>query len=301
MPNDDNAQQQYESATDKPRLYDVVAIAARSYSNQPHAVRGLPQICKAYKNSTHIRETRHQKTGLNSDQFEKLMHHYDNDPANNFARIWVNDEDVDREIEDWRKNRPALLGMALEEEGMDSFRDRMKADMQIESVFLAMECMFDGYVPDPADKHYQLWKEFYKNKASAIEEIIDEQYSQEVVCEVDEESIMYNERIYDQYNKRIANHRKSVTEFDNRLLLAENNMRRQVWVSAAAARATRRTPIRARRASAGHGATAKAGDDGDGGDDGEPHRPRPTARVPAPQLYLLNNLTTHPLIAGGAQ
>ena len=63
---------------------------------------------------------------------------------------------------------------------------------------------------------------------------------------------------------------------------------------------THRAPARTRRAHAGHGATAKAGDDGDGGDggDGEPPRPR-TSNPPTPPLH--HSLTTHSLIAGGAQ
>ncbi len=63
---------------------------------------------------------------------------------------------------------------------------------------------------------------------------------------------------------------------------------------------THRAPARTRRAHAGHGATAKSGDDGDGdGGDGEPPRPRTSN---APTLPLHHSLTTHSLIfAGGAQ
>lgn len=49
--------------------------------------------------------------------------------------------------------------------------------------------------------------------------------------------------------------------------------------AAVAVRASHRTPHRARRTSAGHGAASKAGDDGDGGD-GEPPRPRSRLSFP---------------------
>ncbi|MHB8250672.1 hypothetical protein [Acidithiobacillus sp.] len=63
---------------------------------------------------------------------------------------------------------------------------------------------------------------------------------------------------------------------------------------------THRTPHRARRVSAGHGASAKSGDDGDGDGDGEPPRPR-SAQTPTPPLHILNSLTHSLIFVGGAQ
>ena len=53
----------------------------------------------------------------------------------------------------------------------------------------------------------------------------------------------------------------------------------------------------AKRMASTHGSAIKSGDDGDGDGDGEPPRPQSST----PQLYLLNSLASHSLIAGGAQ
>ena len=66
----------------------------------------------------------------------------------------------------------------------------------------------------------------------------------------------------------------------------------------ATAGANARAPHRTRRASAGHGAAIKPGDDGDGGD-GEPPRHR-SFHTPTPQLYLINSLTHSLISVGGA-
>ena len=346
MRNDDDAQQQYGAT--KPRMCDVLDDAARKYYTKTHVDRGLPQICEVTSNSPGL-DLSILETSTSTGQIVDFLSDFDNDPENNDARLSVTDADVTKHIQYLRNANPELVASQIEQEGEDLYRQHIKHELQTRSIRIALENRFGGYDPEPADKHYQLWKEYCLLVASAsagmieeiieeqciemlvasapagmieeiideqciemlvasapagmIEEIIDEQCIEKLVCEVDDESISQNERAYDWYTDRIENHRKlhkkSIDELHGRLLLAEKNMRQQVWASTAAARTTtRRPPIRARRAHAGHGATAKSGDDGDGdGGDGEPPRPR-SARSPTPPLH---HSLTHSLIAGGAQ
>jgi hypothetical protein len=64
---------------------------------------------------------------------------------------------------------------------------------------------------------------------------------------------------------------------------------------------THRTPHRARRASPGHGASAKSGDDGDGDGDGDGEPPRPRFHHQIPASTLRYSLTHSQIFVGGAQ
>jgi hypothetical protein len=195
------------------------------------------------------------------------------------------------------------FGSSFQQQDDDSFWSTWKTNLESLSAELCMNMMFGEYDPDPTDPHYALWKEYRRSVADDVESMIDDQCCEQLACEVDEDSILHNKCVYKRYWAKIAAHRNDNKELEDRLLLAEKTRRAQ-QKSTAAMRwmAGHRAPARTRRAHAGHGASAKSGDDGDGGDgDGEPPRPQLTARVPAPPLHLFNSLTTHSLIAGGAQ
>ena len=284
--------------TMKLRLYDVLASAAQSGSAD-HPNKDLPQICEVTTTFHDYWYNPGWETNITETQVKSFVSDFDNDKENTFARISVTDADVDRRIQRLRESNPGWVASCIEEAGAGSFFKTIKLDLQVTSIMIAMENRFDGYEPDPTDPHYSLWKEYYRLMANGVENIIDDQCCEELMCGTDDVSVLYNERVYNRYEAKIVDHRKVNRELHGRLLLAEKNMRQQVWASTVAARATRRPTIRARRVSAGHGATAKSGDDGDGGD-GEPPRPR-SFHTPTPQLYLPNSLATHSLIAGGAQ
>ena len=298
MPIGADEQQQYECTTDTDDV-DAIADAARSYSAKPHRDRGLPQIYKVASNSeiSFLPQISFSETSITSTQLEAFAHDIDNDPENTSYRIWVNEADVDSHIRDLWEENPGLVARQIEEEGWDSFRQRIQHQLQCQSFMIALEQQYGCYEPDPTDPHYPLWKGYWRLKSLEIEEIMADRCCEDLVCEVDEESILHNERVYDRYNAKIAEHKQYHKEFQDRLLLAEKTVHAQQKRAAMRLMAGRRAPARARRAHAGHGASAKSGDDGDGGD-GEPPRPRPTAHVPAPLLHSL----THSLIfAGGAQ
>ncbi|OCB03088.1 hypothetical protein BBC27_09570 [Acidithiobacillus ferrivorans] len=292
MPIDDNAQQQYGYVT-KPRMCNVVDEAARKYYTKTQVDQGLPQICEvsSYNHSLDLAIT---ETSISPGEIVDFLSDFDNDPENNEARLSVTDADVTKHIQYLRNANPEKVAWQIEQEGEDLFLQGIKHKLQTDSIWIALNNRFEGYDPNPADKHYQLWKEYYRAVMSAYacmtEEVIEEQCANKIVGDGD---AWYTDRI----EKHRKLHKKSIGEFHSRLLLAEKNMLQQAQIGARATRTTARAaPHRARRAHAGHGATAKAGDDGDG--DGEPPRPQ-SLRTPTPPLRL--SLATHSLIAGGAQ
>ena len=335
MPIDDDVQQYFEET--KPSLSEIIRAAAERHSTKPHAARDLPQICTVASGSSWL-PTLSRETNLTPADVEAFLADYDNDPDNAYARLYVTDKDVTLYVfktmiqgvarfgfdqspheimEAWidkygpqdgpaafRRTLKSIVddafGSSLQQQDDDSFWSGWKTNLESLSAELAMNDMFNGLEPDPTDPHYALWKEYRRSVADDIESMIDGQCCEQLVCEVDEDSTLHNKCVHNRYEAKIAAHRKDNKELEDRLLLAEKTMRAQ-QKSTAAMRlmAGHRAPARTRRAHAGHGATAKSGDDGDGdGGDGETPRPR-TANSPTPPLH--HNLTTHPLIAGGAQ
>jgi len=286
-------QQQYPA---KPRIYDVLANAAQNYSTKRHADRGLPQICEVGDDDIYDLPVVATETNITPGQVEEFVFDYDNDPENTFARVWVTDADVTRHLQRQQDSNPELFAWAIELEGEDEYRQRLKSQLQILSIKIAMENMFGGYEPDPTDKHYQLWKEHHRLTFLAVEDIRDEACADQLLSEDDDDAISFNTKIIEQYEALKGRDRKFESKLQARLSMAEIAARRAS--TATMIRASHRPPHRARRATAGHGAATKAGDDGDGGDGGEPPRPQ-SFRSPTPSLHhsLAHSLTT----AGGAQ
>ncbi|WP_428946896.1 hypothetical protein ACQUQQ_08750 [Acidithiobacillus ferrooxidans] len=295
MPIGDDEQQQ-DSFASEPRLCDVITLGIQKYSDMPHVDRGLPQIYIDMPNYKYFPLSITRKTNATPEQLTGLLSSWDNNLKNTYARAYVTDEDVIRHVQGMA---PFWVDQCKKEEGEEAFRRSIKLNLQICSAVIVMAIKFQDCEPDPTDEHYPLWKEYHRLISLEIEEMIDDQCCEELSCEDDDESILYNNRIYDRYNDRIAEHRKSNEALNNKLLAAEKNIRQQAKarVSTAAARATRATTRTGRASSGQHGSSHKSGDDGDGDGDGEPPRHR-TSNPPTPPLH---HSLTHSLNAGGAQ
>ncbi len=275
-------------------IYDVIVEATKLFSAKKHKDRGLPQICEAATNKFEILYSPCDQTNLPHAQMAEFMSDYNDNPNNTFARISVDDTDVTRYIQ---REEDDLVAYAIELEGKDEFWERKKLELQVYSVQIALEYTFGGYEPEPGDKHYRLWKEFYRLTAAGIEGIRDEACADRLVYEDNEDAIASNAKEIEKWESLKARDKKAYAELQSRLLLAEITYHRQTG-TAAMMRTSHRTPHRAKRASAGHGAASRAGDDGDGDGDGEPPRPRSPHAPTPPLCYSL----THSLIfAGGAQ
>lgn len=293
MPTSKQEQEPYITTTPgKPRIDVVMDEAAKRYSVKKHDDRGLPQIRDATTSNSFIPWFSNYETNVTPEQIEAFIVDYDNDPKNNFARVWVDDADVTCYLQ----SNPDWTAFFIEQDGEDYVRQTTRRQLQVTSFLMAMENMFGGYEPDPTDRHYLLWKEYRRLMSLHVEEIRDEACADLLVCgdNDDDDAIRYNTKIIEQYEALRESDRKFENRLQAKLLLAEIAARRTsatavIWAS-------HRTPHRARRTTAGHGAATKAGDDGDG--DGEPPRPR-SSHSPTPSLH--NSLTHSLIFVGGAQ
>ena len=278
------------------RLYDVLVNAVQNYSTKEHPDRDLPQICEVTTSNSPSLDLFKQETSISTGQLLDLMSDFDNDPENDFARLWVNDADVTKRIQYLRNVNPELVAWQIAQEGEDLYQQGIKGELQTRSILIALENWFEGYEPNPTDKHYLLCKEYRRIISLAIEEIRDENCADQLVCENNEDAVAFNTKALEKCESLKAADKKAYTGLQSRLLLAEITYHRQTG-AAAMMRTSHRTPHRAKRASAGHGAASKAGDDGDGGGDGEPPRP-PQSPLPPPHL---RPSLAHSLISGGVQ
>lgn len=295
------------SVIESDTLRSKLVSALTNHSSKKHTDRDLPQICEVMDTREDIYEFSHldymgEMTYASPNQLEKLLSDFDS--RNSSSRISVTDADVIRSLVLDSSNDDDI-NVLIEQNGLDCVLRERKEALLARSASIAFETMLTEKAEfGPSDPHYSLWKEWHRLKVRAIENGRDESIYGHLLCEDSERlteadkdyAISQNEKTIALVEKRKAEDRKWYAEFCAKLLPAEKAARRQAN-AATKMRAVHRAPHRARRATAGHGAAAKAGDDGDG--DGEPPRPR-SFRTSTPSLH--SSLLAHSLIfAGGAQ
>ncbi|MBU2818309.1 hypothetical protein HF282_12585, partial [Acidithiobacillus ferrooxidans] len=269
------------SVIESDTLRSKLVAALTNHSSKKHTDRDLPQICEVMDAREDVYEFPHldymgEMTYASPNQLEKLLSDFDN--RNSSSRISVTDADVIRSLVLDSSNDDDI-NVLIEQNGLDCvLRERKEAILAC-SASVAFETMLAEKAEfGPSDLHYSLWKEWHRLKVRAIENIRDESIYDHLLCENDERlteadkdyAISQNEKTIALVEKRKAEDRKWYAEFCAKLLPAEKAARRQAN-AATKMRASHRAPHRARRATAGHGAATKAGDDGDG-DGGEPPR-----------------------------